>query len=178
MLRITPARAALAASVIVALSLLLTKRHDTPNKMVPRPLVAAIGTDSTAHLGELASNRIAVGASAFVGCYELGAESASEPESSSRRFALELSAESAGSGSAPSSRNVVRAVSTQGRIGQILTGSSWHLATPMTSNVNLALPSGDWRLHMGLLPDGSVIASETSDAYSKRIGIQRIACTR
>ncbi|HXT16747.1 MAG TPA: zf-HC2 domain-containing protein [Gemmatimonadaceae bacterium] len=39
-LRLTPARAALAASVLLAVSAMLAVRHDTPNKMVPKTVVS------------------------------------------------------------------------------------------------------------------------------------------
>jgi hypothetical protein len=39
MLHVTPARAALAASLLIAVATMLTVRHDTPDKVVPRPIV-------------------------------------------------------------------------------------------------------------------------------------------
>ena len=49
LLRVTPARAAIAASLLVAASALVAKRHDTPDKMVPRaPVVAAAPVQAVA----------------------------------------------------------------------------------------------------------------------------------
>jgi hypothetical protein len=231
-LRVTPARAALAASLLVAASLVLAKRHDTPNKLVPRAPIAVATTDSStvapapavaapaaaapkpaakrvqralperdttpptvaaalpsaaassslnnprARLGysvtrmsELAADRSAPGMNPFVGCYQLGSESAQELASLPARFALELSAESGGG-----NRNVVRAVTPEGRVDSVLAGSSWRITAPMLSNVNLTSPNGPRHLNVSLAPGGSVIASVMTDSTPHRITLSRIDC--
>ncbi len=48
LLRVTPARAAIAASLLVAASAVVAKRHDTPDKMVPRAPVVAVAPQQAA----------------------------------------------------------------------------------------------------------------------------------
>jgi len=231
-LRITPARAALAASLLVAASLVLTKRHDTPNKLVPRAPIAVAATDSptvapasavaapaasapkpmakrvqralperdttpptavaslssavasssldnprprlgysAARASELAGERSVSGMNPFIGCYQLGSESAQELAPLPTRFALELSAESGGG-----NRNVVRAVTPEGRVDSVLAGSSWRIATPMLSNVSLTSPNGPRHLNVSLAPGGSVVASVVTDSTPHRIALSRIDC--
>lgn len=152
-LRMTPGRAALVASLLIAASAVVAKGHDTPGKMVPSAAAAPLRING------------------FAGCYRIANDSLRHLSGLPQRFALQIAESDRGV-----AQRVVRAVAADGGVDSVLTGSAWWEISPQAVDVSLAGANRPQTLRLQLTTAESVAVDARTRGGVRMVGIAPFPC--
>jgi hypothetical protein len=108
----------------------------------------------------------------FVGCYRLVRDSLGPLSSVPERFALDRT------GTAPSIRNVVRSVNTNGEMDAVLTNANWQSTRRGAATVTWTVGPDSVVLRMGIASPDLIVATATTNSGVRSVELNRTACSR